>query len=538
MTDKLKHERNVRSAVFSPDSKSVLTASADQTARIWDPATGNPKAGPFRHPSDAKSDEVRSAQFSPDGQYVVTASEDKTARIWEISTGKQVTAPLVHDGIVNAASFSPNGKYVVTASEDKKARVWNAATGKPTTEPFVHEEAVKSAVFSPSGQFVLTVSNGKSARVWEAASGKLVTDPLAHDDLVRSAQFSADGKFVVTASNDRSARIWLISVRGSAPAWLSELAEIVGGYRLGESGGAESLQDLSQKFQAMQSTLGTLPDDGNFVRWGRWFVGDRSTRTIAPFASATMTDYIARRVDEGGTNNLNEVLALQPGHALALAKLAKSAKQPEQADFLSGLAANYEPANTEVLWIRSQVLQQQTKFPEAYVIMEKAIAQDPKGLTKFGPEGAEFTQKNREGGVSKGWLPKGWDDNNGISPLNVTYAKITDLPPAEAAGVGITVGASATRLAQVRGPRWIGKISTKQAVEGWVRSAKKTDLTVTFRQFGEPYEKFVELTVRTTPEWKRFKVPFIPGKDFAGELLLTLPSDGSVDIAGVIVHAE
>ena len=31
----------------------------------------------------------------------------------------------------------------------------------------------------------------------------------------------------------------------------------------------------------------------------------------------------------------------------------------------------YEPGNTDVLWIRSQILQQQTKFPEALVVMEK-----------------------------------------------------------------------------------------------------------------------------------------------------------------------
>jgi WD40 repeat protein len=67
---------------------------------------------------------VRSAAFSPDGTRIVTASEDNTARVWEASTGKELAQLQGHTAWVRSAAFSPDGTRIVTASEDNTARVW------------------------------------------------------------------------------------------------------------------------------------------------------------------------------------------------------------------------------------------------------------------------------------------------------------------------------------------------------------------------------------------------------------------------------
>jgi WD40 repeat protein len=92
----------------------------DQTARIWDAATGKEIAVLRGH--DAA---VRSAAFSPDGSRIVTASVDRTARIWDAATGKEMLVLRGHEAAVTGAAFSPDGTRIVTASQDQTARVWD-----------------------------------------------------------------------------------------------------------------------------------------------------------------------------------------------------------------------------------------------------------------------------------------------------------------------------------------------------------------------------------------------------------------------------
>ncbi len=66
---------------------------------------------------------VFSAPLSPDGKFVVTASGDETVRVWEAASGQKV-ARMAHEDEVRAVAFSPDGKWLATGSVDNTARVW------------------------------------------------------------------------------------------------------------------------------------------------------------------------------------------------------------------------------------------------------------------------------------------------------------------------------------------------------------------------------------------------------------------------------
>ena len=101
---------------FSPDGKTLLAYGKDGLG-LLDVQTGK-QLVTFRGHSGA----VRSALFSTDGRFVVTASEDQTARVWDAATGKEVLL-LRHKGSVQFAVMTPDGRRVATASDT--VRIWD-----------------------------------------------------------------------------------------------------------------------------------------------------------------------------------------------------------------------------------------------------------------------------------------------------------------------------------------------------------------------------------------------------------------------------
>jgi len=81
------------------------------------------------HVLKGHTDHVTDAAFSADGKRVVTASEDNTARIWDAENGREIHVLKGHNNGVYRAGFSTDGKRVVTASDDHTARIWDAENG-------------------------------------------------------------------------------------------------------------------------------------------------------------------------------------------------------------------------------------------------------------------------------------------------------------------------------------------------------------------------------------------------------------------------
>ncbi|OYD86772.1 hypothetical protein CDG77_33170, partial [Nostoc sp. 'Peltigera membranacea cyanobiont' 213] len=76
------------------------------------------------------SDGVNSVVFSPDGKTLASASADKTIKLWNRDTGKEISTLSGHSAAVISVVFSPDGKTLASASGDNTIKLWNRETGK------------------------------------------------------------------------------------------------------------------------------------------------------------------------------------------------------------------------------------------------------------------------------------------------------------------------------------------------------------------------------------------------------------------------
>jgi WD40 repeat protein len=251
------HDGQVNACAISPDASFIVSAGADGTLKIWEPATGKARASLQAHDHG-----ISACAVSADGSLIVSASYDATFKVWDAKTAEERARVRGHDGSVSACAVSPDGSVVlfggadgvlevwdthtrekratlrghngsvsacavsldasvaVSGSEDGIIKVWNARTGaERATLQGSFDDSVCACAVSPDGSLILWSSYDYGSLwewgsidttiyVWDARTADYLPALRGHDGPVYVCAFSADGSLIVSGSGDATLKLW------------------------------------------------------------------------------------------------------------------------------------------------------------------------------------------------------------------------------------------------------------------------------------------------------------------------------------------
>jgi WD40 repeat protein len=197
----------------------LITAAVDNTARIWDVATGTELAR-----LDATGRNAAAA-VSPDGKWILTGSNTNSALLWRFSVRQDASGKVGwevrvqksldgHRAPVTNVSFSPDGRWILTGDANGRAKLWDAADMSslhPACDLVGHTARITASAFIPGGPRVLTASGDGTVAQWTLQSGEERKDLILRHTQgasVHSLAITPDGRTALTSCEDGRIRHW------------------------------------------------------------------------------------------------------------------------------------------------------------------------------------------------------------------------------------------------------------------------------------------------------------------------------------------
>jgi WD40 repeat protein len=196
------HQGPITWIEFSPDGRTVLTASKDATARLWSTETGV-----LLHELAGHTAAVLQARFSGNGRRIATASEDHTVRIWDPALGVELAIVKGPESPFLLCSLSPDGQRVICGAKNGLLSLADAGSGQLLESLNESRTLPRSAEWSPDGGRIVLATNTSRVQVRDAATGETL-GVLLHASRTHFAAYSPDGKWIATLCEDRIVRIW------------------------------------------------------------------------------------------------------------------------------------------------------------------------------------------------------------------------------------------------------------------------------------------------------------------------------------------
>jgi WD40 repeat protein len=198
------HHGLVVALAYSPDGRTLASASADGTARLWDLNTGKLTA-------TLQSPAARAycVAFSPDGKSVAVGygGPRGLVQFWQLDPLRRRQAWVSDSTVTRSVAYHPGEELLAVAGDNWSVELWRLNELGGVTHLEVGRPGATSVAFSPDGRFIAAVTGRPaSVRVWQTHGGlyRTLRNP---SDWGYAIAFSPDGKLLAIGL-ERTVALW------------------------------------------------------------------------------------------------------------------------------------------------------------------------------------------------------------------------------------------------------------------------------------------------------------------------------------------
>ena len=224
------HSDFIGNLSFSPDGATLASASRDGTARLWDVASGNERAGArYRAPDNPSMGApfwLTGVSFSPDGRTLAVGSISGSVYLLDPTNGRLIRELTGHEGwvVIRGVSFSPDGSLLASASLDGTVRLWNPASG--STQAILERSGLQllGLSWSPDGASLAVTSDiAVNLTIWDVRQREVRQSAILAQGAITALAYAASGEALVSGGLNGLVKVHLfaegrdIPLSGGAP---------------------------------------------------------------------------------------------------------------------------------------------------------------------------------------------------------------------------------------------------------------------------------------------------------------------------------
>ncbi|MCC6918809.1 MAG: hypothetical protein IT548_06365 [Alphaproteobacteria bacterium] len=188
--------------VYSPDGNSLIYSAGKNATML------STKDFSVQRVFSGHTFDVRGLELSRDGKRLLTASGDNTLRLWNVDTGSTLRLFRSPKGSIAGQGLSRDGNYVTATFDDGLVVVWAVEGLTPSSVRQAHTWNINSIAWNKDGSEILTSAGDGSAMLTDADSSMLLFAMKPGGAGVYNAVFTPDGKQIVMSDDARQVKIF------------------------------------------------------------------------------------------------------------------------------------------------------------------------------------------------------------------------------------------------------------------------------------------------------------------------------------------